>query len=300
MTDYQILESPTDRSINVVVPVTKGGYFETRSVQRDRDTLIIYLSSMSGCDRACRFCHLTQTGQTSMNPLRLRDYVDNAKVIFGILEKKGNLEDVEKVHFNFMARGDALSNPHFVQDYNVLFSSLRNLSQRFIPDVYPKFKISTIFPTEISNLDGPVDLKKFVDDVLKDPHDVEFYYSLYSLDQNFRKRWIPKALDPEMVGAAFHGRESGLRIHHALISEENTSTADVVEIGDWLERHKIRTRMNVVRYNSFSDACGVEASDETIETYLQMMRDDPRIQDTQVIPRVCTTVKAACGLFVDA
>lgn len=301
-----ILKSAIDKSINAITPVADGGYYETRSVQREQDTLIIYLSSLSGCDRACRFCHLTQTGQTMTTPVTPEDYVKHATELFVLLSQSGGLEGVETLHYNFMARGDVLSNQYFTDNFTLVFDGLTKLAKEFLPTIKPKFKLSTIFPNDI-NFDHEYEFDVYdvktwiVDRILneseKTGHDVEFYYSLYSLRPKFRKRWIPKAIDPEWIGQAFSGRDKGLRIHHALIAGENDTEEDVALIHDWLLRHDLEVKLNIVRYNPYDSSCGEEANEESIQTYVNQMKLSHRITEAQVVTRVGQDVHASCGTF---
>ena len=308
MVDTKVLKSNIDKSINFIMPVERGGYFETRSVQREQDTLIIYLSSMSGCDRACRFCWLTQQGQTDMIEASPEDYVKNAKSVLDILAGGYGFEGVETIHFNFMARGDVLSNHYFTEQFPNIFTSLTKLAQRYVPKIKPKFKLSTIFPNDITfDHDYEFDVYDIrtwiVNNILNyasdNRHDVEFYYSLYSLRPEFRKRWIPKAIDPEWIGQAFSGRDPGLRLHHALIAGQNDTEEDVALIHDWLERHDLRVKLNIVRYNPYDAGSGTESSDEAIQTYLNQMKLSHRITDTQIVSRVGFDVHASCGTFFE-
>jgi 23S rRNA (adenine2503-C2)-methyltransferase len=291
--ESSILRSTEDRSINIVNPTDDGGAIEARFVQRTEDTIVVYLSSMSGCNLSCRFCHLTQTGQTMMTPVTVDGYRKQAGAIFDILQAEKKLEGVKIVHFNFMARGDALSNPHFIENTADVITALRDKADWY--GLAPKFKISTIFPkSDYSD----AFLQKWVATTLTLHPDIEFYYSLYALNNEFRKRWIPKAMDPEVVGAMFRGTVKRLRLHHALIEGENTSVKNLVAIGQWMERHDIHGHFNIVRYNPFSKACGSEASDETIEFWRRGMEKLDRVVSSRVITKVGEDIAASCGMFI--
>ena len=67
MTPSLVLTSTQDESINYIFK-EKEGQFEARYVQRVPEYAIVYLSSHTGCNYNCRFCHLTQMGETSEHP----------------------------------------------------------------------------------------------------------------------------------------------------------------------------------------------------------------------------------------
>lgn len=303
----RILRSELDRSINIVDSSHDGGYFESRFVSRQADTAIIYLSSMSGCDRACRFCHLTQTGQTQMREASLEGIYNQARgVIFEM--NPTELHDIKTVHYNFMARGDVLSNSQFVSDFGRLFQALTFLTKAYFPNATAKFKLSTIFPTDI-NFDHEYEFNAYdvrawiVNRILnlsaEKGWDVEFYYSLYSLRKEFRKRWIPKAIDPEWIGQAFTGRDEGFRLHHALIAGENDTEEDIALIHDWLERHDLKVKLNLVKFNPYQNCRDTESDIESTKTYMNLMSLSHRIIDIQQIDRVGFDVAASCGMFFE-
>lgn len=299
-----VLHSQLDKSINIVSTVEDGGFLEARFVQRTPETIIIYLSSMSGCDKACRFCHLTQTGQTTMTQATVDDYFHQAQQTFHIASTKQSFVGVKNVHFNFMARGDVIANDLFIKNHRQVIQELIALTYLYIPEATPRFKLSTIFPNDIfyKTKTTAFDIKYWIVDKALDwadaqGIDIEFYYSLYSLRTDFRKRWIPKSLSPEMIGSAFAGRHTGLRLHHALIAGQNDTEEDVALIHDWLNRHDLRVRMNIVRYNPYGERSGGESADDVRATYIALMNQSERVDLIQEIPRVGIDVKASCGTF---
>jgi adenine C2-methylase RlmN of 23S rRNA A2503 and tRNA A37 len=292
----EVLRSSLDKSINFVTPTPDGGKIEARFVQRQADAIIVYLSSMTGCNLACRFCHLTQMRQTTMTPVTIDGYLDQASEVLIHAAAEEMLEGVTTVHFNFMARGDALSNEYFINQTELLFYQLNEMAKQFKLDA--KFKISTIFPKTLLNDRTMYELTKWVKDVCDFPYDIEFYYSLYSLDERFRKRWLPKAMHPDQVGEIFTKYETKFRLHYALIEGENSSLFDQQPIKQWLVKHKIICRLNIVRYNPFDLLGGKEPSEDDIRTYAYFMKMGTHIIDVHVISRVGYDVKASCGTFV--
>ena len=77
----QVLHSEQDASVNFVEEQL-AGFLEARYVRRCADYFVCYLSSHSGCNRGCEFCHLTATGQTSFQPSTINDFTGQALSVF--------------------------------------------------------------------------------------------------------------------------------------------------------------------------------------------------------------------------
>jgi hypothetical protein len=86
----------------------------------------------------------------------------------------------------------------------------------------PRHLVSTIYPRELG--DRPLE------DVFV-THHPDIYYSIYSMSERFRRRWLPRALP---AGAALDRLASWQRsthkvvsLHHAYIAGENDAEGDV-------------------------------------------------------------------------
>lgn len=304
-----ILFSEEDDSINLISPQPGGGSFESRYVRRNGDEFIIYLSSMSGCNLSCRFCWLTQLNQTEMVPATTQDYVNCAMSVINEAELMSyDLSHITTVHVNFMARGDFFSNPHAVKYPTLLFNDLTDAIKRALGEVKVKFKISTIFPDNSASRhpalrDDIRHLKELIIGGESYPTirdwGTEIYYSLYSLRPDFRKKWLPKAVDPEIVGEAFRGTHEGLRLHYALIAGQNDTEEDVALIHNWLERYDLKVIYNLVAYNPYSFKSGEESDAISRQTYLNQLNLSHRVISSQVIPIRGKDIKVSCGMFVE-
>ena len=286
------MNSAIDVSVNHVVSSGDGGYFEARYVRRVPEKWVCYLSSHSGCNQACRFCHLTATRQTMMMPASIKDYLDQASRVFDSYDQqKLSGGSANKVHFNYMARGEPLLNPHLLENSDHLFSELGILAKmRGLKHVH---KVSTILPTLF---------KGSLVDVLADPSS-ELYYSLYSLDESFRKRWIPKAL-PAHVGlemAADYQRRTGRNVvlHWAFIEGQNDSQTSVERLLNAVHALGLNAKFNLVRYNPYSAQHGQETNPQLLKVLFEQISNSLGSSHSQIVSRVGMDVKASCGMFFE-
>jgi adenine C2-methylase RlmN of 23S rRNA A2503 and tRNA A37 len=281
---FAALRSSLDSSINFSRQDPRGGMVETRFVQRAPERFIIYISSMLGCDKACRFCHLTQTGQTNATCLSADEMIEQARTVLSEVGDAG----AETVHFNFMARGEPLANPAVNRD---LFKRLGDLAATY--GLSARIKLSSIIPDDVWTSD-PADLHG------DDCPPVDFYYSLYSTDTDWRRRWIPKAMRPfeAMAWLRRYQKVTGQRVilHWALIDGENDRIEDARSAAALAKLLGVKVDFNLVRYNP-ANGKSREASKDKIQSFLKEMEGGVpgRIR---MIPRVGADVAASCGCFL--
>lgn len=254
---------------------------ESRYVVRDAGKLICYLSSQTGCAQACRMCHLTQTGQTRPRNATAEEFRQQALAVIRYARDVGRFDEVS---YNFMARGEALANPE-VDD-----SLLWNLYA--IADDYgmrPRFKISTIFPRE----SWPIDLAQRFGMMQPD-----LYYSLYSTDPEFRKRWFPRSVDPFFALEALKRWQTYThkipKVHLALIKGENDDAQSVMDVCEAINLQRLRVDVNVVRYNPYDS----RTAEGDYERAARIFRSHLKGADVQIVNRVGFEAKASCGMFV--
>jgi 23S rRNA (adenine2503-C2)-methyltransferase len=296
MLEWTTKKSEIDDSVNFYREYgthTKG-IIECRYVRRTEDYFIVYLSSDIGCNKACRFCHLTQTNQTSSNYLSW----DNVhKQIEKVFEHYKTQKPAKKVHFNFMARGEPLSNDKFEQSWEFINSSMESFARR--EDLDYQVNISTIMPLDYrENL-----MKQF-------NGKVTIYYSLYSMNHDFRRKWLPKAMP---VGRALDILKDiqsynniGVKLHWAFIEGENDSVEDFEKIYSNLPWYGVSIEgINIIKYNPFSERQGKGISNnklvELISAYEHYSKDNEHynLSPIKLIPRVGFDVNASCGMFVN-
>lgn len=292
----QVLYSREDNSVNFVTPCQDGGAFEARFVRRDSgsryrdDYIICYLSSHSGCNQACRFCHLTQTGQTMMTPATIDDF--KAQAIQVLEHYKDVGRETDRVNFNFMARGEPLLNPTIVNDWKTLAAELTALAWSYgLPS---KFNISTIYPAECTTWLG---------EIFKDS-EVHIYYSAYTAEHDFRRKWLPKAWSVRYAMEQFklffaQNDKSTLTLHGAMIAGENDSQKDLDGLIYNIRWEELEAKFNLVRYNPYSPAQGRESDPTTLQRNFSYMQRALSHPDSRIVPRVGFDVKASCGMFVD-
>jgi 23S rRNA (adenine2503-C2)-methyltransferase len=291
--DFRTLTSQQDQSVNFVAPAAGGGAFEARYVRRVADYFIAYLSSHSGCDRACRFCHLTAMGETSMAPALLGDYLAQAEKVLEHYAGPAGVAPAAWVNFNFMARGEPLANPVVLANWRGLSNSLVRMASELALDA--RLNISTIMPREIER----IALSEVFNTQVKR---TTLFYSLYSMDPSFRRRWLPKAMDPHaaLYKLATWQQETGgeVVLHWAFIAGENADDRTVDEIIKAVRDVGLKARFNLVRYNPYSVRYGSESQADIRERQFHKLADALGDHRSRMVPRVGFDVKASCGMFV--
>jgi adenine C2-methylase RlmN of 23S rRNA A2503 and tRNA A37 len=287
-TGYTQLRSSQDASVNWDRPADIGR-IEARYVRRCPDYFVVYLSSQTGCDQGCRMCHLTATKQTRLRDVAPEELLEQAETVLDYYRREA--PPARSVHFNFMARGEPLANEHLLARADEL---LGELARRAVAlNLRPRYLVSTIFPKVLGD--------RLLEDVFV-THHPEIYYSLYSVRERFRRRWLPKALPVEealdRLASWQRSTYKVCKIHHAFIAGENDSEADVHAVCDALESRRLMAHVNIVRYNPPGPRHGVEPPEEVIQRNAQIYRTRLPYARVRVIPRVGYDVQASCGMFV--
>ena len=284
-------KSEQDASVNWDRPANVGR-IEARYVRRCADYFVVYLSSQTGCAQGCRMCHLTATGQTRLRNVSIEEMIEQAKTVLDHYRREA--PPARSVHFNFMARGEPLANKALVADADRLLGELSRLAVAL--GLRPHHLVSTIYPRELGD--------RLLEDIFVTYHP-DIYYSIYSMSERFRRRWLPKALPAE---AALDRLRSWQRsthkivsLHHAYIAGENDAEGDVHAICDALEERELMVHVNIVRYNPHDPARhGVEPPEEVIERNAAIYRERLQNARVSVIARVGHDVAASCGMFFGA
>lgn len=299
MSSWNTLKSTQDASINYIQTTSvPGESLEARYVRRVEDYFIVYLSSHYGCNLSCRFCHLTATKQTSTRPASLGDYSRQAReVLAGYVHQvnAGEVAQADRVHFNFMARGDALMNPNLTLSAEHLFDELHGLALE-VGVLKSRFNVSTIMPREASYHNG-------LRSIFSNPWSVP-YYSLYSVKESFRKRWLPKALPVSesldmLADLQKYDKDRKVVLHWAFIEGENDTERDVNAILESVDKSGLRAKFNLVRYNPPSGRKEVEASEDKIQHLFNIIQGSMKLPGSRIVPRVGFDVAASCGMFVN-
>ena len=285
--DYTGYPSHQDASVNWD-KLADVGRIEARYVRRCPDYVVAYLSSQTGCDQGCRMCHLTASGQTRQRDVTQEEFLAQADTVLDHYRREA---PARGVHFNFMARGEPLANPVLLEHADEL---LGDLAQRALAlDLRPRYLVSTIFPRQLGD--------RLLEDIFIRYHP-EIYYSLYSVRERFRRRWLPKALPvEEALDRLVSWQRSTYKIckiHYAFIAGENDSEADVHAICDALESRRLMAHVNIVRYNPpDTGRHGVEPPEQVIQRNARIYQSRLPHARVRVIPRVGYDVQASCGMF---
>ena len=284
------LRSQIDDSVNFVTDLGKGQALEARYVRRHPEYFACYVSSQTACAQACRFCHLTFTGQNQPRDATVEEMVEQVNTVLDYYQR--NAPEADYVHYNFMARGEPLSSSIMLDRdaTDWLFHDLYNHAQ--YRQLKPRILISTIMPTEVEDIE--------LEDIFPIDHP-EIYYSLYSIDPDFRRRWLPRAMDPTKALAKLakwqRYTKKIIRIHHALIAGQNDSLEHAIEVVNAVRKAELKADFTLVRYNPASPRHGEESS--SYQAYGQVLREQLPGVRLKTVERVGPDVAASCGQFIN-
>lgn len=284
----EVLNSQQDQSVNFVEEQLTG-FLESRFVRKCDEYFIAYLSSQTGCNRGCTFCHLTATGQTSFVDSTHNDFMAQAIQVFK--HYRNQKTPAKYMHYNFMARGEPLANQIVLDSGDELLVKLGQVAKD--EGLPAKFNISTIMPMTLKK--SLVDIFHYINPTI--------YYSLYSTNPEWRKKWMPAAMNHTTALAMLKDYQDFskkiVKIHYPFIAGENDSTDEIHGICDLIANLQLHCEFNLVRYNAASPDQGVESSQEVIERNINIMKTRFSFNGkVQIIPRVGFDVKASCGMFV--
>lgn len=230
-------------------------------------------------------CHLTATRQVRHRDVNFAEFLAQADLV---LAHAAQQTPAKVVHFNFMARGEPLANNAFVARNGELLDALWKRARA--QDLRARFLVSTILPASLS---------ASLEDVFS-RYLPEIYYSLYSMDERVRRRWLPRAMPAcealDRLAAWQRHSYKLVKIHHAVIRGVNDAPEDVHAICDAVLERELKVHVNLVRYNPPSDAHGEEATQAALEEALRIFRTRLRAR-AKIVPRVGPDVYASCGMF---
>jgi adenine C2-methylase RlmN of 23S rRNA A2503 and tRNA A37 len=234
-------------------------------------------------------CHLTATGQTRLRDATVGEMIEQARTVLDHYRREG--PPARTVHFNFMARGEPVASRILLADADGLLGELSRLAVTL--GLRPRHLISTIYPRELGD--------RRLEDIFV-THHPDLHYSIYSMSDRFRRRWLPKALPAEAaldrLSSWQRSTQKIVTLHHAYIAGENDAEGDVHAVCDALEERGLMAHVNIVRYNPHDPSRhGVEPPDGVIERNAAIYRSRLPNARVSVIARVGYDVAASCGMF---
>src|SRR5207247_2263371 len=145
-------------------------------------------------------------------------------------------------------------------------------------------------------------------DIFKDlPTNI--YYSLYSIDENFRNKWIPNAIHWQLALNKLKKYQkitnNPITFHFALIEGENDNLDDIKKMSDEINKLDFnKTKFNIVRFNPHPNMNQYkEPSEDKINQIYKILKssakdDEILTNKSRIVPRADPLTRASCGLFV--
>jgi 23S rRNA (adenine2503-C2)-methyltransferase len=227
-------------------------------------------------------CHLTATNQTQFKNCDLTDFVSQFE---SILVHYKTAPVAKWVNLAWMARGEPLANPTVTETGTEMLYVLGSMARD--RGLVSKFNISTIMPQTLRK--SLVDMFPLIAPTI--------YYSIYCMDNDFRKKWLPASLPVHeslrLLKEYQDVSKKIIKFHGAFIQGENDHVDQVRHMVDHIWHMGIRAEFNIVRYNPLTEDQGLESSN--LEAIQEVISE---YMPCKIIPRVGKEVYASCGQFV--
>jgi 23S rRNA (adenine2503-C2)-methyltransferase len=282
----EIQNSKLDSSVNIIEQ-KEIGYTEARYVRRSSEYISAYLSSQTGCNQMCQFCHLTTTNQRRYEDVSLGSFYDQAVEVLHAYKRhqiKESLPSAKYVNWNFMARGEPLNSDIFLYKNEQVFKEIGDLTVAH--SLSSRFNVSTIMPV---SLETPlINVFPLITPTI--------YYSLYSVNEEWRKKWLPSAMPVRKALKMLKDYQAltkkTVKIHSAFIHDENDDPNDILEIAWAIKDFDLNVEFNIVRYNSPNNQSRESENLSLIESTLSSSHIPVKIKE-----RIGIDVYASCGTF---
>jgi adenine C2-methylase RlmN of 23S rRNA A2503 and tRNA A37 len=226
----------------------------------------------------------------TMKSATLEDYTHQFSTVMQHVREQA--PPVERVNVNFMARGDCLANPTVLLQYPALYDAYATMVP---PKARLKMNMSTIMPHTVA--------KRSLVDVFRDKP-AHLYYSLYSTQDAFRKRWMPKAIPYQLALDKLKeyqdvtGHE--VTFHWAFIRGENDNPQDVDHLCRAIQAMQFNaTKFNLVRLNPPPGTDMQEPEEPALKelwSAVNSVMKDARGRG-RIVERIGKDVNASCGMF---
>lgn len=282
-----VVKKSIDGSSVNFIKLEDVGATETHLIQRNKQHFVVCLSSQTGCNQACRMCQLTATGQTKYTNTTVEGYLEQARAALKYYKAHRPQFLPDKVCFSFMSRGEPLNNPHLMANFRLIVNELAHMAYQY--GLEAKFQMATSFP------------KSYEGDLIEDiPNNVALYYSLYSLDLKFRRKWLSKSLLGEVAISElqeWHKETGGeVRLQYSFIKGENDSLGHTQEIADILTNLEFYPDFNILKYSPYSEKQGEPSGQDVVDRNINLLEKLLPVNIKSVKP-VGTDVKSSCGMF---
>jgi adenine C2-methylase RlmN of 23S rRNA A2503 and tRNA A37 len=229
-----------------------------------------------------------------MNHVDIPTYVEQMRTVLNHYreqKEKGMCQAAKRCNINFMSKGDAMANKYVIKEYPKLWMEMDKVCKEY--DLEAKANLSTIMPYTIKD--------RNLIDIFRD-QPVYLYYSLYSMNSQFRKVWLPNAISAEVAldklkaFQEIHNRV--ITFHFTLIKGHNDNMKDIRQMAKELEIRNFNGKLNLVRFNPHPTVSDVESEPEKIQEVFDLLSSIFNNPKSYIVPRLDVNTKTPCGMFV--